>query len=178
MNKKTMSTFVKLKINLEDLTEKQTKMGKKGSKAVRKEISDEIARLKVVIKKNDEGKLTKKTSLLVALFNESMNIHGVRRENYFGQQLNGNNSRDFLKRHNKIFATFRESTKVNYPIFPLENRVNKYEDLFTAYLKVFDLVNHSRPMNDEECDEAQRCIDIYATKLESFGWTTKTNKVE
>ena len=149
------------------------------TKSAKKMIKNEIAAMAAEVKraKNDDLKLTNKTSLLVTLFNQSMNENGVYRENYWGRSLNGNNIQKLLKNHQKIFACFSDKICTNYPNFPLQDRCEKYKDLFSAFHQVYTKINHSRQVTPEECDQAQACIENYTSQVHSFGWKTSTNKV-
>ena len=87
-----LSTFLlKLEKNLEEKEDLQSK-----TRGMKKQKKDEIT-------------LTKKTSLLVALFNKAMLKASTKRENYWGQSLNGNNVNKFLKNIDNNFSTFKES---------------------------------------------------------------------
>ena len=127
--------------------------------------------------KKDEITLTKKTSLLVALFNKAMLKASTKRENYWGQSLNGNNVNKFLKNIDNNFSTFKESLTVNYPDFPLHDHCNKFRELFHSFKKVYDSVNHGRVVSEADCDAAQSHIDQYMTLVHSFGWKTLPNKM-
>ena len=102
---------------------------------------------------------------------------GVSRENYFGQNLNGNNVKKYLKHVDTIFDKFTASLSSTYPNFPLLPRMTKYRQLFQAFYNAYQAINHSKEVTNEDCNAAERYLSDYMSLVHEFSWPTTTNKV-
>ena len=93
-----------------------TKKSKKQTKAITPAMKREESALKAKIKQSTEEieqifgkqapKLTRKTSLLVKLFNTSLTKNQIKRENYWSEGFTGGNMLKFLSKVDAVYDTF------------------------------------------------------------------------
>ena len=59
----------------------------------------------------------------------------------------------------------------------LKEKISKYAILFQKYRDAYKAVNHSKPVSQKDCDEAQSAIDTYLNYAHvTFNWRTTANK--
>ena len=197
--------FMKYDQKLSELKEKlNTTRSKQGKKFLNEEIQQLITEVKSVFG-SEQPKLTKKTSLMMKLFNLALKKNGVKREKYWSGSLTGNNVYKFIHRIDPIFARFSALIDSQYTITELcknpdrshrcsdafessqtthqcaltalKQQLEKYVVLFQKYLKAYKAVNHSNAVSASECDAAQQAIDEYMEYVHSaFDWKTTCNK--
>ena len=166
--------FLRFKNEERKLDEMSQNLESTTSRREQKEMKEQISKLEKEVESiygKDKPKLTKKTSLMIRLFNESLKTNAIKRETYWSGSLNGNNVYKFIHKVDDVFNSFLASIDQKYqadssPLDALKARIRSYLLLFQKYLVAYQAVNHSNPVTSADCDLAQSSIDEYLGQIQ------------